>query len=67
MIEIEKRKEMVNPNYLSNYPELTFLMRAMVVDWMMEVASDYEFCRNTLYLAVSYLDKYLSLDTKNCN
>jgi cyclin A len=35
-------------------------MRMILVDWMVEVAEEYKLASETLYLAVNYLDRYLS-------
>lgn len=36
-------------------------MRAILVDWMTQVCSDHLFKRETLYYAVNFLDRYLSI------
>jgi cyclin-A len=35
-------------------------MRAMLIDWLMEVADEYTLIPDTLFLAVNFLDRYLS-------
>ncbi|CAL5203899.1 unnamed protein product [Lathyrus oleraceus] len=35
-------------------------MRAMLIDWLVEVAEEYRLLPDTLFLAVNYLDRYLS-------
>jgi hypothetical protein len=35
-------------------------MRAILVDWLVEVAEEYTLCADTLYQAVGYIDRYLS-------
>ena len=35
-------------------------MRAILIDWMMEVCSDYLFKRETFHLSVNFVDRYLS-------
>jgi cyclin-A len=35
-------------------------MRAVVVDWLVEVAEDYKLVTETLYLTVAYLDRFLA-------
>ncbi len=34
-------------------------MRAILIDWLVEVASEYKCQQQTLHLAVSLLDRYL--------
>ncbi|KAG5395328.1 hypothetical protein IGI04_025291 [Brassica rapa subsp. trilocularis] len=51
---IEKVQRDVTPN-----------MRGVLVDWLVEVAEEYKLLSDTLYLAVSYIDRFLSLRTVN--
>ncbi|CAH8353609.1 unnamed protein product [Eruca vesicaria subsp. sativa] len=51
---IEKVQKDVTPN-----------MRGVLVDWLVEVAEEYKLLSDTLYLAVSYIDRFLSLKTVN--
>ncbi|KAJ8464266.1 hypothetical protein OPV22_026818 [Ensete ventricosum] len=37
-------------------------MRAVLVDWLVQVAEGYRLVSGTLYLAVSYIDRFLSLN-----
>lgn len=39
-------------------------MRAILLDWLIEVCEVYKLHRETYYLAVDYLDRYLSTNTK---
>jgi cyclin A len=41
-------------------PDMTPGMRAILVDWLVEVAQEYRLCSDTLFLAVSALDRFLS-------
>lgn len=38
-------------------------MRAILVDWLVEVAEEYRLVPDTLYLTINYLDRYLSGNT----
>lgn len=42
-------------------------MRSVLFDWMMEVCTEFKLKRETYYLAMNYVDKYLSIKetTKN--
>jgi len=42
-------------------PDVTYSMRAILVDWLIEVAQEYKLQNETLYLAVSFIDRFLSL------
>jgi hypothetical protein len=52
----------VNPNILeaSCQPMLNWKMRALLLDWMIEVSSEFKLQRETFYLAMNYLDRYIS-------
>lgn len=39
-------------------------MRAILLDWLIEVCEVYKLHRETYYLAVDYLDRFLSTNTK---
>jgi len=53
-------KHMPKWNYMSKQPDITFSMRSILVDWLVEVAEEYKLQAETLYLAVSYIDRFLS-------
>lgn len=37
-------------------------MRAILLDWMMDVCEAYNLHRETLYLSIDYLDRFLSAE-----
>lgn len=45
---------------MSKQPDITNCMRVILVDWLVEVAEEYKLCSETIYLAVNYLDRFLS-------
>lgn len=45
---------------LQNHPGLQPRMRAILLDWLIEVCEVYKLHRETYYLALDYLDRYLS-------
>jgi len=47
-------------NYMSKQPDITHSMRGILVDWLVEVAEEYKLQTETLYLAISYIDRFLS-------
>ncbi|TRY90938.1 hypothetical protein DNTS_022177 [Danionella cerebrum] len=49
-----------NPSYMKKQPDITSSMRVILVDWLVEVSEEYKLCSETLYLAVNYLDRFLS-------
>ncbi|KAM3849486.1 cyclin-A1-like [Diretmus argenteus] len=48
------------PGYMRMHPEITNCMRIILVDWLVEIGQEYKLCCETLHLAVSYLDRFLS-------
>lgn len=50
-----------DPFYLNNRNvSITWMMRAILFDWMMEVCSEFTLKRETFHLATNYIDRYLS-------
>lgn len=48
-------------NYMTKQPDITFTMRSILVDWLVEVCEEYKLNTETLFLAVNYIDRFLSL------
>ncbi|XP_070165587.1 cyclin-A1 isoform X2 [Polyergus mexicanus] len=48
------------PGYMKKQPDITYSMRSILIDWLVEVAEEYRLQDETLYLAVSYIDRFLS-------
>lgn len=46
--------------YMQKQPDITNNMRAILVDWLVEVGEEYKLQNETLYLAVNYIDRFLS-------
>ncbi|XP_075054054.1 cyclin-A1 [Mixophyes fleayi] len=53
-------KHRPKPYYMRKQPDITSAMRAILVDWLVEVREEYKLRNETLYLAVNYLDRFLS-------
>ena len=50
------------PNFLQTIKRtVTADMRAVLVDWLVDVAEEYKLVTETLYLSVAYVDRFLSL------
>lgn len=60
LLELEK-KYRPEPDYMSRQPEVNTKMRNILVDWMVEVTAEYKLNDETLFLAVDYIDRFLSL------
>ncbi|CAH2092189.1 unnamed protein product [Euphydryas editha] len=59
MREIEV-KNRANPRYMRKQPDITHKMRSILIDWLVEVCDEYGQQSETLHLAVSYVDRFLS-------
>ncbi|KAM0011718.1 putative cyclin [Helianthus debilis subsp. tardiflorus] len=40
-------------------------MRGVIIDWLVEVTEEYKLLSHTLYLTVSYIDRFLSVNVLN--
>ncbi|XP_050105329.1 cyclin-A3-4-like isoform X3 [Malus sylvestris] len=59
-LEMEANKR-PSPSYMGRVQnDISPNMREILVDWLVEVAEEYQLATDTLYLTVSYLDRYLS-------
>ncbi|KAM9335855.1 G2/mitotic-specific cyclin-B3 [Symphorus nematophorus] len=57
----QREEKFVLCNYMSKQPSLNPEMRAILIDWLVEVQENFELYHETLYLAVKMTDHYLSL------
>ncbi|XP_972623.2 G2/mitotic-specific cyclin-A [Tribolium castaneum] len=48
------------PGYIVKQPDVTENMRAVLIDWLVEVTEEYGMQTETLYLAVNFIDRFLS-------
>lgn len=53
-------KNRPNSNYLQNQADISSSMRSILVDYLVIVTDDYKLSSETLYLAVNYIDRFLS-------
>ncbi|GAB0095958.1 Cyclin [Sergentomyia squamirostris] len=59
LLEAEQRSR-PKSNYLQKQPDINSHMRTVLVDWMVEVCEEYKLDPETLYLSISYVDRFLS-------
>jgi hypothetical protein len=52
----------ISPNY--QQPQITHVMRAVLIDWLVEVCKEFTLKRETLHLAIHNFDRYMS--RKDC-
>lgn len=58
MLEKE-RKYMPDAFYMSRQPNINSKMRSILVDWLVDVADEYNIKDETLFLAINYIDRYV--------
>ncbi|XP_072977180.1 cyclin-A3-1-like [Typha angustifolia] len=59
-MEVEAKRRPAE-NYIEKVQkDITASMRATLVDWLVEVAEEYKLLADTLYLTISYVDRFLS-------
>jgi len=63
VLSSEERSRMVSPGYMESQPDLNSKMRAILVDWLVEVAMKYKLKPETLFVAVNVVDRYLERKT----
>lgn len=64
-MEIEAKRRPVADYLEKVQKDVTANMRGILVDWLVEVAEEYKLLSDTLYLSVSYIDRFLSLNALN--
>ncbi|TKY56116.1 Cyclin-A1-1 protein [Spatholobus suberectus] len=63
--ESEKKKRPSTDFLERIQTDINVSMRAILIDWLVEVAEEYRLVPDTLYLTVNYLDRYLSGNAMN--
>ncbi|XP_059935909.1 cyclin-A1 isoform X1 [Mesoplodon densirostris] len=58
--EAEQIRHRPKVHYMRKQPDITEGMRTILVDWLVEVGEEYKLRTETLYLAVNFLDRFLS-------
>ncbi len=58
-------KVMADPFYVAKQPEINAKMRSILIDWMVEVTEEYKLLDETLFLAVNYIDRFVSFSSNS--
>lgn len=64
-MEVEAKRRPAADYIETVQKDVTSLMRGILVDWLVEVAEEYKLVSDTLYLTVSYIDRFLSANSLN--
>lgn len=59
-LHVLEAQQAVRANYMQGY-EITERMRALLVDWLVQVHSRFQLLQETLYLTVAILDRFLQV------
>lgn len=46
--------------FMDKQPDITFPMRSILIDWLIEVGEEYKLNRQTLCISVSFIDRFLA-------
>ncbi|CAI0375421.1 unnamed protein product [Linum tenue] len=49
--------------YMDSQPEINTRMRSILIDWLIDVHQKFDLSRETLYLTISVIDRFLSVKT----
>ena len=58
-------KYLVDPKYMSNQTDINHRMRAILIDWLIDVHLKYKLVPQTMYIAVNLIDRYLEKNETN--
>jgi hypothetical protein len=53
----------VNPSYFDKHKDINKQMRAILIDWLVEVHLKFKLLAETLYVTVSIIDRFLERDS----
>jgi len=56
----QETRMMPNPHYMNNQHEIQWSMRAVLMDWLVQVHHRFNLLPETLFLCVNYVDRFLS-------
>ena len=60
-----EEKYLVNPSYMLNQSDINQRMRAILIDWLIDVHKKYKLVPQTMYIAVNLIDRYLAKNETN--
>ena len=60
-----EEKYLVDPQYMSNQKDINNRMRAILIDWLIDVHLKYKLVPQTMYIAVNLIDRYLEKNQTN--
>lgn len=64
-IQMEAKRRPLSDYLEKTQNDISANMRGVLIDWLVEVAEEYKLLPDTLYLTVSYIDRFLSSNVLN--
>ena len=66
-LELKEKEEQFLPdiNYMSKQKDINHKMRAILIDWLIDVHLKYKMLPQTMYISVNLIDRYLSKNETN--
>jgi hypothetical protein len=61
----QEKSTLANGQYMKKQTDITESMRAILVDWLIDVHHKFKLLPETLFLTVNIIDRYLSAKTIN--
>lgn len=58
-----ENSSIVSPNYMANQFDINKKMRAILIDWLIEVHYKFELMDETLFLTINLIDRFLECET----
>lgn len=55
------KKQFIVPDYMKTQKHVNERMRSILIDWLVQVHEKFRLLQETLYLTVSYIDRYLAV------
>ena len=63
----QERSTLASGSYIKKQTDITESMRAILVDWLIDVHQKFKLLSETLFLAVNIIDRFLSIRLINRN
>lgn len=60
LVQMEPKRRPLSDYLKKVQKDVTANVRGVLIDWLVEVAEEYKLLSDTLYLTVSYIDRFLS-------
>lgn len=61
ILKLKESTQLVSPTYMDRQVHVTAKMRAILLDWLVDVHKKYKLRAETLFLAVQIIDRYLEI------